>query len=99
LLLAFGTLCQHSSEHTAAQQLGHTPGDWVTQSHEDHAEVAGLAFVARRCSHEYPGLCVSVLFFPPSFLFSLREDKGKPWNAYFTKDFHSAVKSGSLPEI
>lgn len=38
------------------------------------------------------------LFSPPS-LFSLREAEGKPWNAYFTKDFHSAVKSGSLPEM
>lgn len=37
--------------------------------------------------------------FPLSFLFSLLEAEGSPWDEYFALDFHSAVKSGCLPEM
>lgn len=33
------------------------------------------------------------------FLVSLLEAEGSPWDEYFTPDFHSAVKSGCLPEM
>lgn len=87
----------------------------MAQGNEDCTDVAGSAFIApcETDNVRVTSISAQLTSIPPQIfnpfwfgaflflpiLFSLLEEEGSPWDEYFTPDFHSAVKSGCLPEM